>query len=224
MANIFQRLIPYQSPLELLLKHASLCTEAAQIMKESVSEYLDGATVDDKSAEIDALEHDADQIKLQIREMSAKLKWTYFNRVDFFELLHNMDSIIDAIDDVLKMLTMNVVEDLTEDIKTDIRELTVLVAESVQHMYESVEKLKLIAESAFAPKEVRNGDDRVSVVEREETSSDTIGIQIGKKLFNKKHKMNAVDITFLNNVVILLMHVEDKAKNVVEKVRLIIHA
>lgn len=224
MANIFQRLIPYQSPLELLLKHASLCTEAAQIMKKSVSEYLDGATVDDKSAEIDALEHDADQIKLQIREMSAKLKWTYFNRVDFFELLHNMDSIIDAIDDVLKMLTMNVVEDLTEDIKTDIRELTVLVAESVQHMYESVEKLKLIAESAFAPKELENEDERVHVVEKEETSSDTIGIEIGRKLFKKKREMNPVDIMFLNNVVILLTHTEDKAKNVVEKVRMIIHA
>ena len=224
MANIFQRLIPYQSPLELLLKHASLCTEAAQIMKKSVSEYLDGATVDDKSAEIDALEHDADQIKLQIREMSAKLKWTYFNRVDFFELLHNMDSIIDAIDDVLKMLTMNVVEDLTEDIKTDIRELTVLVAESVQHMYESIEKLKMVAESAFAPKELENEDERVHVVEKEETSSDTIGIEIGRKLFKKKREMNPVDIMFLNNVVILLTHTEDKAKNVVEKVRMIIHA
>jgi len=224
MANIFQRLIPYQSPLELLFKHATLCTEAAQIMKKSVSEYLDGATVDDKSAEIDALEHDADQIKLQIREMSAKLKWTYFNRVDFFELLHNMDSIIDAIDDVLKMLTMNVVEDLTEDIKTDIRELTVLVAESVQHMYESIEKLKMVAESAFAPKELENEDERVHVVEKEETSSDTIGIEIGRKLFKKKREMNPVDIMFLNNVVILLTHTEDKAKNVVEKVRMIIHA
>jgi len=224
MANIFQRLIPYQSPLELLFKHASLCTEAAQIMKKSVSEYLDGATVDDKSAEIDALEHDADQIKLQIRELFNKLKWTYFSRVDFFELLHNMDSIIDTTDDVLKMLTMNTVENIPEDIKTDIRKLTSLVAESVQHMYESIEKLKMVAESAFAPKELENEDERVHVVEKEETSSDTIGIEIGRKLFKKKREMNPVDIMFLNNVVILLTHTEDKAKNVVEKVRMIIHA
>ena len=224
MANIFQRLIPYQSPLELLFKHATLCTEAAQIMKKSVSEYLDGATVDDKSAEIDALEHDADQIKLQIRELFNKLKWTYFSRVDFFELLHNMDSIIDATDDVLKMLTMNTVENIPEDIKADIRKLTNLVAESVQHMYESIEKLKMVAESAFAPKELENEDERVHVVEKEETSSDTIGIEIGRKLFKKKREMNPVDIMFLNNVVILLTHTEDKAKNVVEKVRMIIHA
>lgn len=224
MANIFQRLIPYQSPLELLFKHATLCTEAAQIMKKSVSEYLDGATVDDKSAEIDALEHDADQIKLQIRELFNKLKWTYFSRVDFFELLHNMDSIIDTTDDVLKMLTMNTVENIPEDIKTDIRKLTNLVAESVQHMYESIEKLKMVAESAFAPKELENEDERVHVVEKEETSSDTIGIEIGRKLFKKKREMNPVDIMFLNNVVILLTHTEDKAKNVVEKVRMIIHA
>ncbi len=224
MANIFQRLIPYQSPLELLFKHATLCTEAAQIMKKSVSEYLDGATVDDKSAEIDALEHDADQIKLQIRELFNKLKWTYFSRVDFFELLHNMDSIIDTTDDVLKMLTMNTVENIPEDIKTDIRKLTSLVAESVQHMYESIEKLKMVAESAFAPKELENEDERVHVVEKEETSSDTIGIEIGRKLFKKKREMNPVDIMFLNNVVILLTHTEDKAKNVVEKVRMIIHA
>lgn len=224
MTNIFQRLVPYQSPLELLFKHASLCTEAAQIMKRSVSDYLDGAAVDDKSAEIDSFEHDADQIKLQIREMYNKLKWTYFSRVDFFELLHNMDSIIDTTDDVLKMLTMNAVENIPEDVKADIRILADLVAESVQHMYESVEKMKLVAESAFAPKEIENEDARVHIVESEETSSDSIGIQIGRKLFSKKNEMNAVDIMFLNNVVILLMHIEDKAKNVVEKVRMIIHA
>jgi len=135
-----------------------------------------------------------------------------------------MDSIIDTTDDVLKMLTMNTVENIPEDIKTDIRKLTSLVAESVQHMYESIEKLKMVAESAFAPKELENEDERVHVVEKEETSSDTIGIEIGRKLFKKKREMNPVDIMFLNNVVILLTHTEDKAKNVVEKVRMIIHA
>lgn len=224
MANIFQRLIPYQSPLELLLEHSKLCVDAAKIMREAVSDYLDGGSVDETSAKIDELEDEADHIKLKVREIYNKLKWTYFSRVDFLELLHYMDSIIDATDDVLKMLTMNVVEDITEEIKADIRELTILVAEGVEHMYESVEKLKLIAESAFAPQEVQKEDERVHVVEKEENSSDTLGIEIGKKLFKRKREMNPVDIIFLNNVVILLTSIEDKAKNVVEKVRMIIHA
>ncbi|ODN31093.1 DUF47 domain-containing protein [Fervidobacterium thailandense] len=224
MANIFQKLIPYKSPIQLLVEHAQLCVRAGELMEQAVKDYFTSREISGISKLIDELEDEADAIKLKLREIYSKLKWTYFNKNDFLDLLHNIDSIIDLTDDVLKMLTMNSVEDTPEDVKKDVVKLAELVRLSIKHMYDSVEELKTLIESAFSPREVRKEDEQAQVVEREEHSSDLLGIDIGKRLFSLKNRMNAVDIMFLNSVVILLMRIEDRAKNVVEKVRLISHS
>ncbi|MGQ9856843.1 MAG: DUF47 domain-containing protein [Fervidobacterium sp.] len=224
MANIFKKLIPYQSPLEMLSEHAGLCSQASQIMKDAMDKYLTSQAVDEESRRIDELEDKADQIKVQLREIYGKLKWTYFNKTDFLDILHNVDTIIDLTDDVVKMLTMNRVENVSEEIKNDILRLADVVDKSVEHMSETVKRLRTIVESAFSQKEIKLEDESVAVVESEEHSSDKLGLLIGKKLFAKKNEMNAVDIMFLNSVVILLMRIEDRAKNVVERIRMITHS
>ncbi|MGB9614057.1 MAG: DUF47 domain-containing protein [Fervidobacterium sp.] len=223
MANIFNKLVPYKSPLELFIEHTNLCVQASEIMKEAIETYLSGEQIEEFSRRIDELEDKADKIKLQVREIYAKLKWTYFSKSDFLDVLHNVDSIMDLADDTLKMLTMNKVDNVPDDIKKDIENLATLVNQSVHSMNDAAKELRLIVESAFSPKEIEKEDEKTIVVEREEHSSDLLGIEIGKKLFAKKYEMNAVDLMFLNSVVILLMRIEDKAKNVVEKVRMITH-
>jgi hypothetical protein len=69
MANIFQKLIPYRSPLELLSEHSKLCVKAANLMYTAVEKYLNNTSVDDLSKEVDALEQAADQLKLQLRNI-----------------------------------------------------------------------------------------------------------------------------------------------------------
>ncbi|MCX7654539.1 MAG: DUF47 family protein [Fervidobacterium sp.] len=223
MANIFNKLIPYKSPLELLLEHSKLCVEASQIMRQAFEKYFEGQNVEELSKQIDKLEDDADRIKIRVREIYAKLKWTYFSKTDFLDILHNMDSIIDLVDDVLKMLTMNNVNEVPTDVRNDILMLVKLVSESVEHMNETAQELRTIVESAFSPKEIRSEDERINLVEKEEHSSDILGLTIGKKLFAKKFELNPVDIVFLNSVVVLLMRIEDRAKNIVERIRMITH-
>jgi len=224
MANIFQRLIPYRSPLELLSEHSKLCVKAANLMYTAIEKYLNNIQVNELSKEIDGLEDNADQLKLQLRDIYSKLKWTYFNKSDFLDILHNVDSIIDLTDDVVKVLTINQVDPVPEDIKAPILELADAVRKSVEHMDITIQELKNVVESGFAPKEIEKEDQGVETVEAEERSSDKLGLELGKKLFAKKNEMNPVDIMFLNNVVILLMRIEDRARNVVERIRMITHS
>jgi predicted phosphate transport protein (TIGR00153 family) len=224
MANIFQKLIPYRSPLELLSEHSALCVEASKIMESALKNYLDNNSVFEESKKVDTLEEKADHIKLQLRDIYGKLKWTYFNKSDFLDILHNIDSIIDLTDDVVKMLTMNTIDVIPDDVKSDILGLANVVVKSVQHMNETILKLKTVVESSFSAKEIKLEDEKVEIVEVEETSSDKVGIEIGRKLFSKKHEMNPVDIMFLNSVVILLMRIEDRAKNAAERIRIMVHS
>uniref|UniRef100_A0A7V4NDP5 DUF47 family protein n=1 Tax=Fervidobacterium pennivorans TaxID=93466 RepID=A0A7V4NDP5_FERPE len=224
MANIFQKLIPYRSPLELLSEHSKLCVKAANLMYTAIEKYLNNIEVSELSKEIDGLEDNADQLKLQLRNIYSKLKWTYFNKSDFLDIIHNTDSIIDLTDDVVKVLTINQINQIPEDIKAPILELADAVRKSVEHMNVTIQELKTIVESGFAPKEIEKEDKEVETVEAEERSSDKLGLELGKRLFAKKNEMNPVDIMFLNNVVILLMRIEDRAKNVVERIRMITHS
>lgn len=224
MANIFQRLIPYRSPLELLSEHSKLCVKAANLMYTAIEKYLNNIQVNELSKEIDGLEDNADQLKLQLRDIYSKLKWTYFNKSDFLDILHNVDSIIDLTDDVVKVLTINQVDPVPEDIKAPILELADAVRKSVEHMDITIQELKNVVESGFAPKEIEKEAKEIETVEAEERSSDKLGLELGKKLFAKKNEMNPVDIMFLNNVVILLMRIEDRARNVVERIRMITHS
>jgi len=193
-------------------------------MESALKNYLDNNSVFEESKNVDTLEEKADHIKLQLRDIYGKLKWTYFNKSDFLDILHNIDSIIDLTDDVVKMLTMNTIDEVPDDVKSDILGLASVVVKSVQHMNETILKLKTVVESSFSAKEIKLEDEKVEIVEVEETSSDKIGIEIGRKLFSKKHEMNPVDIMFLNSVVILLMRIEDRAKNAAERIRIIIHS
>jgi len=170
------------------------------------------------------LEDNADQLKLQLRDIYSKLKWTYFNKSDFLDILHNVDSIIDLTDDVVKVLTINQVDPVPEDIKAPILELADAVRKSVEHMDITIQELKNVVESGFAPKEIEKEAKEIETVEADERSSDKLGLELGKRLFAKKNEMNPVDIMFLNNVVILLMRIEDRAKNVVERIRMITHS
>jgi hypothetical protein len=224
MANIFQRLIPYRSPLELLSEHSKLCVKAANLMYTAIEKYLNNIQVNELSKEIDGLEDNADQLKLQLRDIYSKLKWTYFNKSDFLDILHNVDSIIDLTDDVVKVLTINQVDPVPEDIKAPILELADAVRKSVEHMDITIQELKNVVESGFAPKEIEKEAKEIETVEADERSSDKLGLELGKRLFAKKNEMNPVDIMFLNNVVILLMRIEDRAKNVVERIRMITHS
>ncbi len=193
-------------------------------MEPALKNYLDNNSVFEESKNVDTLEEKADHIKLQLRDIYGKLKWTYFNKSDFLDILHNIDSIIDLTDDVVKMLTMNTIDVIPDDVKSDILGLASVVVKSVQHMNETILKLKTVVESSFSAKEIKLEDEKVEIVKVEETSSDKIGIKIGRKLFSKKHEMNPVDIMFLNSVVILLMRIEDRAKNAAERIRIIIHS
>ncbi|SHH38023.1 DUF47 domain-containing protein [Thermosipho atlanticus] len=222
MKRFIDRLFPEISPTKLLSKHADYCFQASKLIPEIISSYFQGKDILSFSEKIDEYESEADTIKVKLREIYTKLRWSYFDRIDALEIIHNQDAIIDAVDDFVKVLTMNKVENCPEKIQEKIKKLGNFVLESIKLMKSSVDELKFVVESDFAPEEISKEDDITYSVEADESSTDSLGIEIGKALFELKSEMNPVDIIFLNNIVILLMKISDKAENVVERIRMII--
>ncbi len=223
MANIFNKLFSNQSPLVLLSQHANLCKRSTEVLQTAIKDYLDEKDVSNYTSIIHQLESEADTVKVELKKIYERMKWTYFSKIDLIDIAHNLDSVIDAADDVAKLLNMNKIERLDPIIKQKIIELSELTFKTVREVEVIIDELHEVAESVFSKSEISEEDKRVQEIESEERYTDKMGIEIGKLLFSKKNEMHPVDVLFMNNIVRMLMKISDRAENVAEKVQLLLH-
>jgi len=221
MVKFIDRMFPKESPLDLMILHGEKIEEAVRFLKPAFDKFFDGVPPLDYSEKVDKLEKEADNIKYRIREVYSKLKYTYFGKSDIFMIVHEMDKIIDTIDDILKLLLMNRVENL-DDLKELLEELTENVVLTVEEMVDALKELKLVVESDFAPKEIEKEKAEAEEVEKEETKTDVNTVTLGKYLFSKKYEINPVDLIFFMELSKLLSKIANYAENVVERISLII--
>ena len=222
--KFIERLFPKESPLKLMKKHADIALKSVSYLEGAFESYFKGENISEISDKVDKLEQEADDLKVEIRKAYANLKFFYFDRVDALFILHEQDNIIDAVDDVLKMLMMNMVVDLDQSVIENFMALAKIVKESVKLMTITIENLLKIAESSFSEFEISKELKEILEVEKEESKSDMMNVALGKKLYSLKYDMNAVDLFFLQKVALKLGKVADKSERIVEKVRLIIKA
>src|SRR6056297_2037287 len=222
--KFIERLFPKDSPVDLMTRHAELAKEAVNYLPDVLGKYFYEQEISEIGKKVDQLEHDADDIKVEIRKSYAELKYTYFDKVDALFILHKQDGIIDKADDIIKMLMMNQIKNLDHLIIKDVVGLAYTVVESVSKMTHAVSNLSIVAESSFSKREIAKEKEDLMSVEQTESRSDDEAIDLGKRVYALKDKMNAVDVLFLQNIIINLAKIADRAERVAEKVRMLIKA
>ena len=222
--KFINRLFPKDSPVDLMKRHAQLAEDACNFLPDVLGKYFYEQEISGIGKQVDQIEHDADDIKVEIRKAYAELKYTYFDKVDALFILHKQDGIIDKADDVIKMLMMNQVKNLDHLIIKDVVGLAPTVVESVSKMTHAVSNLSIVAESSFSKREIAKEKVDLMSVEATESRSDDEAIDLGKRVYAMKDKMNAVDILFLQDIIRNLAKIADRAERVAEKVRMLIKA
>ncbi|MGB9820973.1 MAG: DUF47 domain-containing protein [Pseudothermotoga sp.] len=224
MTRFLGKMFPKQSPLRLLYEHALVTQEAAKFLIPAMKNYFENNSVDQMCDQVDRLEDKADELKIMIRESYSKLKFVYFDRVDILTILHEEDAVIDAIDDFLKSLTLNRLEKpLNKEIRDLIFELAENSFDSVQMMTMAIGDLLTLVESSFSRSVASEEDKLASKVETNESRTDRLSLEVGKKIFSMKNTIHPVDLYFLEKLVRLLTRIADHAENVAERIRMITH-
>ena len=225
MPGLIDKLFPKESPLKLLKEHAVLVLRASSYLPRALKLYFEGniERITEMSKEVEEMERQADDIKARIRASYTKIKFVYFERSDLMTILHKADSVIDGVDDVLKILQMNLVEGLE---KTNIPENFISLGgdsfKSVQLMHDLIKTLLDIVESSFAPKEVGKEVEEIDKLENYEFDTDVRSVELGKMLYAQKNKMNPVDIFYLEKLTTTISDIADSAENVAEAILMII--
>ncbi len=224
MTRFVGKMFPKRSPLKMLYEHALLTREAANHICRAVKDHFAGKDIAEISSHVDALENKADELKIIIREDYSKLKFVYFDRTDMLIILHELDAVMDTVDDFMKALMINRIEKpLPEDLFTLIVELAEEANQSVQLTVKAMEDLLEYVESSFSSKIAAEENSIVAKIEFDETQTDKLSIEIGKRLFAMKNEIHPVDWFYLEKIVRLLTRIADHAENAAERIRMIIH-
>lgn len=219
MPGFIHKLLPTESPLKLLEEHADTVLEASKYIKKGVVDYFDGKDIYEYSEIVEKLERKADELKAKLRLSYYKIKYSYFQSGDFMHLIHEQDSVIDGIDDVLKLLRMNTVKEIE---KTKLPNMFIELADSVEasvkEMHRCVRLLLVLVESSFAPAEVKKETEEIIKVEDQEFSIDNESVSIGRKLYGMKEEIHPIDFFFLEKLAMTISDISDDAENVAEAI------
>jgi len=222
MTKFLGKLFPQESPLKLLYEHARLVEKAAEQILIALEKFLRDESVEDLAQLVDKLEDEADEIKIRIREVYSKLKFVYFDKVDLLLILHDQDAVIDAVDDLLKLLCIyRFDKPLPKELTDMLFELAERVQDAIKFMVESVHELLKLVESSFSQVVASEENALARKVESDESGTDRLSLALAKKVFSLKNVLHPVDIMYLEKLARLLTRAADHAENVAEKVRMI---
>ena len=208
--------------MELINKHSEICKQVAAQMVLALGDYFQGKDLTKYEEVVDRLEDESDDIKKKFKEIYMKLKWSFFDRFEMRKLISDQERMVDVVDDILKLLMMNAVEDVPDGVKDKMVKLAEEAEKAVSEMAQVVEDLSKVVESGFSPVEIKKEDEKTREVEKEETRTDQLGRELGREIFALKSSMNAVDVMFLGRIVMMIMEVAELAENAAERIRMLL--
>lgn len=158
--NLFK--IFARSPFGPLTKHLKKCGETAEKVPEVIASLKSGdsARTKELAKEIMRLEHEADEIKHEIRDHMPKTLFLPVDRRDLLRLLSAQDDIPDRVEDLAVVATLKQDFKVPEPLVEELDRVTGLVMECVAMAMEIGDTLDELIEEGFGGPEA----DRVFVL------------------------------------------------------------
>lgn len=218
LANIFGT-----SPVQPLENHIDLSYQCAKQLKPLFAAAIAGdwEAAADAQAEIDRLEHEADNLKKDIRLHLPKSLFMPVARQDLLELLLVQDKIANRTRDVAGLVMMRNLE-IPQPIADDLLAFVDRVVDSARLARKSVRELDELFTSGFRGAEVKLVEGLIEQLDQIETDTDTQQIALGKALFAIESSLNPVHAVFLYRVIELTGDVADMAERVGRRLELLL--
>jgi len=203
----------FNSPFDGLNKHSELIKKAIRELKKGVHLYSEEKFEEAEECfdKVSKLEHEADKIKIKIRENLPRFIFMPITRDDFLTLLKEADAILDYAEDVSVLLPMRE-EEIPEEIKEDFKKFSLKVFEAVEQFEEMMNIFSELLKSSFGKQSKERARELQQELSHREYEADKIEKRISKELFNyKKEPLTAVHLL---KVVDRMDSIADHAENV----------
>ncbi|KKH97850.1 hypothetical protein EO95_11845 [Methanosarcina sp. 1.H.T.1A.1] len=205
-------------PLEI---HAKKGVLAVEKLSEAMEAYCKGDQVllNERTEEIDILEHDADKIKQKIRASIPSSIRLPVNKKDLLSFLKQQDSIADFAQASAYWMTLRPCKNLPDEIKEGFLELMAASLKTARLYEELVGELYKLLATSFSKEEIKETMQIVPQVERLEHDVDVLETALLKKIFEHEDALGGAGVCHLMGLVEKVGGIADKSASAADRLR-----
>lgn len=209
------------SPFVPLEMHAKKGVLAVEKLSEAMEAYCKGDQVllNERTEEIDILEHDADKIKQKIRASIPSSIRLPVNKKDLLSFLKQQDSIADFAQASAYWMTLRPCKDLPDEIKEGFLELMAASLKTARLYEELVGELYKLLTTSFSKEEIKETMQIVPQVERLEHDVDVLETALLKKIFEHEDALGGAGVCHLMGLVEKVGGIADKSASAADRLR-----
>jgi predicted phosphate transport protein (TIGR00153 family) len=207
------------APMQRHMRAAVACAREVPALLEAM-EQGDAAAIAERRREIDRLEHEADEIKNEIRNHLPKRLFMPVERRDMLEILDSQDSIADTAQDIAGLADQRAMK-VPASMREPLRALVQRVVAACEHAGRVIDELDELLETGFRGREVGRVEEMIDELSRIESDTDELAEQIVRKIFAAEQELG-VGTVFWYQMVGWIGDLADYAERVGNRLRLLI--
>jgi len=218
LANIFG-----SSPVKPLEKHMDIVYRCARKLRPFMNSVIkrDLKRMAEVRAQIEALEHEADNLKKEIRIHMPKSLFMPVPREDLLELLLVQDKIANRTKDVSGVITGRKMK-IPKEIAPQFMEFVDSNIDAAKQARKSVRELDELFTAGFKGAEVELITDLIEELDQIETTTDEQQTIILSALFEIEKTLDPIDAMFLYEVIQITGEIADMAERVGRRLELLL--
>ncbi|HNP35316.1 MAG TPA: TIGR00153 family protein [Woeseiaceae bacterium] len=222
MANVLANIFG-SSPVKPLERHIEVAYRCARTLNPFFNAAIAGNWEGASAArdEIEKLEHEADEIKKDIRLRLPKRLFMPVPREDLLELLLVQDKIANRTKDVSGLVIGRRMQ-VPEEIAEQFIEFVDRNIDAAKQARKSVRELDELFTAGFRGAEMALVESMIEELDRIETDTDNMQAALRASLFKIERSLNPIDAVFMYKVIELTGEIADMAERVGRRLELLL--
>ena len=211
-----------RSPIGPMQEHMRVAVACAREVVPLVEAMATGddAAIRERRAAIDTLEHEADDIKNEIRSHLPRRLMLAMERRDMLEILDNQDSIADVTQDIAELADQRGMH-LPGPLVDPVKALTARVVAACEQGERVINELDELVETGFAGRETARVEEMINELGRIETETDELQDAACRTLFAMEDDLGVATV-YWHQIILWIADLADYAERVGNRLRLLI--
>jgi predicted phosphate transport protein (TIGR00153 family) len=212
------------SPFVQMHEHSKKVHECVELLRPLVNALLaeDYEKIEELHNVMSKTEHEADQIKTELRDKITDLYFLSVGRHELSQFLAYQDDVADAAEDFAVVLLLRKTK-FPEELKADFLAFVNQVISVSEQLMGVAEELSTLAEAAFTGKEAQDVLKAIEKIGEEEWKADRLERKFARHFYSMEEKIDLITILFLDKYCQTLSAVSNNAEKTAKYLRLIIH-
>lgn len=214
-----------ESPFVPLEAHAKKGVLAVEKLAEAMEAYCAGnyPILEERTEEIDKLEHEADKLKQKIRTGIPSSVRLPVNKKDLLSFLKQQDSIADYAQAAAYWMTLRPCKNIPDKIKEGFLELMGTSLKTARLYDELVGKLYKLLATSFSKEEIKETMTIIPEVEKLEHDVDVLETALLKEIFEHEDTIGGAGVCHLMGLVERIGGIADKSASAADRLRTMIY-